>query len=372
MNIYNGERLPLENEKAKVKKSKNLIIGIIAAVAIIAIGIVAWVLYSSSMSYVAKVDNLKITKQEYLVFSKFNMSQFLTSINSTDVDKYDWKTKINGNTDTAKDQVKKSTLDNTQEIKIQLVKAKEAGITLDAADLKKIDEVITQRITESGSKAAAEKSIMDAYGVSLSDYKEVYKDLVITQKYISAERAKVKVSDDEIKKEYNDNKADYDKVTVTHILISTVDANGAPVSAGKKAEAKKKADDILVKVKAGEDVKALAEKYSEDPGVKDNKGEYTFGKGQMVPEFEEWAFKSHTAGDADIVETSYGYHVIKFQKREETPFDTVKDGIKNALIGSKFNDEFPKRMDAWKKEPQFEIKKNERAIAKIDKSIYGV
>ena len=361
------------NEKAK-KKSKGLLIGILAVVAVVVIGVVAWVLYSSSMSYVAKVDNLKVTKQEYMVFSKFNMSQFLTSISpdsSTPVNNFDWTTKINGET-TAKDQVKKSTLDNIQEIKIQLVKANAAGIKLDATDLKNIDDSIAQRITESGSRANAEKAIKDAYGVSLSEYKEVYKDLVLTQKYIAAERNKVVVSDDEVKKQYDDKKADYDKVTVTHILISTVDANGAPVTEGKKSEAKKKAEGLLAKVKAGEDAKALAEANSEDPGVKDNKGEYTFSKGEMVKEFEEWAFKSHVAGDADIVETSYGYHVIKFEKRVETSFDDNKEAIKTKLITAKFTDDFMKKMDAWKKDAQFAIVKNESALTKIDKSIYGV
>ena len=365
----------MENENAKVKKSaKGLIIGIIAAVAIIVIGIVAWVLYSSSMSYVAKVDNLKITKQEYMVFSKFNMNQFLSSIpnNTTTADKYDWDTKTNG--ETAKEQVKKSTLDNIQEIKIQLVKAKEAGITLDATDLKKVDDTINQRITDSGSKAAAEKSIMDAYGVSLADYKEVYKDLVLTQKYLTAERSKVVVADNDIKKYYDDNQKEFDKVTVAHILLATVDlSSGAPVSAGKKSEAKQKAEDLLKQVQAGADIKALAEKNSDDKdqsGVVNNKGEYTFSKnGQMMPEFENWAF-SHTAGETGIVETSYGYHVMKLENRVVSPFDEVKESIKSSLITTKFTEEFTKKMDAWKKEAQFAIVKNDRALNKIDISIY--
>lgn len=364
----------MENENVKAKKSsKKLIIGIAAAVAIIVIGIVAWILYSSSMSYVAKVNNQKITKQEYLVFSKFNMSQFLTSVaNSTStVDQYDWSTKING--ETAKDQVKKSTLDNIQEIKIQLIKAKESGMTLNAEDLKSVDDVINQRITDSGSRAEAEKAVKSAYGVSLSEYKEVYKDLVLTQNYINAERSKVTVSDDEVKKYFDDNKKEFDKVTVTHILISTVDSNNVPVSEGKKQEAKKKAEDLLKQVQEGADIKALAEKYSDDkPAVTTNKGEYTFSKGEMVDEFENWAFSDHKAGDAGIVETSYGYHVMQFQKREESKYDDVKESLKSSLINSKFSNEFIKKMDGWKKESQYAIVKNESALNKADKSIYRV
>ncbi|HEY5587065.1 MAG TPA: peptidylprolyl isomerase [Ruminiclostridium sp.] len=365
----------MKNEDAKVKKTpKGLIIGIVAAVAIIAIAIVLVVLKPWAGGYVATVDNLKITKQEYMVFSKFNMSQFLTSIpnNTITVDKYDWNTTVTG--ETAKDQVKKSTLDNIQEIKIQLIKAKEAGLTLDATDLKGVDDVIAQRITDSGTKVIAEKSIMDAYGVSLADYKEVYKDLVLTQKYITTERNKVTVAETDVKKYYDDNKKEFDKVTVTQILITTVDANGAAVTAGKKSEAKKKAEDLLARVKAGEDIKVLAVANSDDkPAVTENKGEYTLSKnGQMVPEFENWAFSTHAIGDVGIVETSYGYHIMKFDKRVESTYAEVQESIKTSLISSKFSEAFTKTMDGWKKEPLFAVKENISVINKIDKSIYGV
>lgn len=357
-----------ENEKLK-KRPGGLFIWIAAAVAIIVIGaIVAWIVYSSSMSYVAKVDNMKITKQYYQVNTKDNMNTFLQSIsNTTTPDKYDWNTQKNG--EAVKEQIKKDTLNQIQEIKIVSVKAKEAGIKLEAEDIKNIDSAI---IEQYGTKAVAEETIKSAYGVSLSDYKEVYKDYVLTQKYVMAERNKITVPDDEIKKFYDDNKKEFDKVTVTHILISTVDSAGAPVTAGKKSEAKKKADELLAKVKAGEDIQALAVANSDDkPSVTTNKGEYTFSKGEMATEFETWAFANHTAGDAAVVETSYGYHVMKFQKREESKYDDVKESIKSTLVYSKFGEDFTKKMDAWKKEPQFIIVKNDSVLAKMDKSIYG-
>jgi len=361
----------LKNENAKVKKRPvGLFIWIAAAVAIVVIGaIVAWIVYSSSMSYVAKVDNIKITKQYYQVNTKDNMNSFLSSIANTTTtpDKYDWNTKIND--ETVKEQVKKDTLNQIQEIKIVAVKAKEAGIKIETQDIKDIDGAIIKKY---GSKAVAEETIKSAYGVSLSDYKEVYKDYVLTQKYVMSERNKITVTDDEIKKSYDDYKKEFDKVTVTHILIATADAKGTPFTAGKKSEAKKKAEELLAKVKAGEDIQALAVANSDDkPGVTTNKGEYTFPKGQMAPEFEAWAFASHAIGDAEIVETSFGYHVMKFQKREETKFDDVKESIKTSLVSSKFGADFTKKMDAWKKEPQFVVVKNDSVLAKIDKSLYG-
>lgn len=370
----------MENENANVKKkSKGLVIGLAAVVVMVLAAVVLFVLKPWAVN-VASVDNLKITKYEYTFFSKFNMNQFLTSNNvssTTTPDKYKWDTKVGS--ETAKDQVKKSTMEQIQEFKIQLIKAKEAGLKLGDSDVKSVDEAINQQITQYGSRNAAEASVKKDYGVSLAELKEIYKGLTLAQKYRATITDKITVTDDEVKKYYDDNKKNYDKATVTHILIKTVDDKGAPVSEGKKTEAKKKADELLVRVKAGEDIKKLAVEFSEDkPAVttKDSpgyQGEYTFGKGEMVPEFEKWAFDdTRKAGDAGVVETSYGFHVMQFQKRAETPFDNLKENIKSSLLSKKQGDEFKKKLDELKKDAKYAVKTNESVIAKVDKSIYGI
>jgi len=363
----------LENENAIVKKkSKGLLIGIIAAaVVIIAAAAVLFILKPWSVD-VATVDNLKVTKYEYAFFTKFGMNQFISTnnlTNTTTPDTYKWDTKKG--TETAKDAVKKSTLEQIQEFKIQLIKAKEAGYKLDSKDLENIDAAINEQITNYGSRNAAEAGVKNDYGVTLSELKDIYKNLTLAQKYRDSITSKVVVSDDDVKKYYDDNKANFDKVTVTHILISTLDSSTqAPVSAGKKAEAKKRAEELLAKVRAGEDITALAEKNSEDPGVTQNKGEYTFGRGEMVPSFEEWAFKDHKAGDSDIVESDYGYHVMQFHKRASTPFDDLKENIKSSLLAQKQSEEFTKKIDELKKDNKYAIKTKDDAIAKVDKTLY--
>ncbi len=368
----------MENENANVKKrSKGLIIGLVVAVVIIITAVILFILQPWS-SGVATVDNLDVTSYEYKFFSKFNMSQFVESIESgATVDNYDWNTKKG--TETAKDSVKKSTLEQIQELKIQIIKAKEAGLKLDSDDLKNVDEAIDQLITQNGGRNAAEEAVKSGYGVTLSEYKEIYKSFTLAQKYQAYVIKDVKVTDDEIQKYYDENKSEFDKVTVTHILIKTVDENGAAVSAGKKAEAKKKADELLAKVKAGEDIKDLALKNSEDkPAVttKDGRGyqgEYTFGQGEMLSEFEQWAFdKNRKAGDADVVETSVGYHVMQFHKRTATPLDDMKENIKSALLNKNQSEFFTKKLEELKKDSKYTLKPDENAIAKVDKSLYGI
>ena len=131
------------------------------------------------------------------------------------------------------------------------------------------------------------------------------------------------VSDAEIDQYYNEHPAEFEEVRARHILISTQpqppspDAakTGEQPKAPSKEEARKKAEEVLAKARKGEDFAALVKQYSDDPGSKDKGGEYTFGHGQMVPEFEKAAFALKPGEISDLVETQFGYHIIKLEER---------------------------------------------------------
>lgn len=151
-----------------------------------------------------------------------------------------------------------------------------------------------------------------------------------------------KISESEMKKYYEENKDDFytDTVTASHILLKTQDDNGKELSAEKKKEAKKKAQEALDKVKSGEDFAQVAKEYSEDSSAA-NGGELgTFGRGQMVTEFENAAFAMKDGEISDIVETQYGYHIIKVTKRvdKQESYDEVKDQIKSTLASQKYTE----------------------------------
>jgi parvulin-like peptidyl-prolyl isomerase len=107
---------------------------------------------------------------------------------------------------------------------------------------------------------------------------------------------------------------------------------------------KAKADEISQRIKAGEDFDKLAKEFSEDPGSKDKGGLYENVKiGQMLPEFEQTALALEPGKVADnAVETKFGYHIIKLEKKGATKNKEGKDeetyDVRHILISTMFND----------------------------------
>ena len=175
----------------------------------------------------------------------------------------------------------------------------------------------------------------------------------------------IKISDEEMKKYYEDHKKDYykDEVKASHILVSTQDKNGKPLSDEKKKEAKKKAEEVYKKVKSGDDFAKLAKEYSDDKSSAVNGGDLGFfSKGKMVPEFEKAAFALDKGQISDIVESQFGYHIIKVtdKKYKEYTFDEVNNNIKQNLLYKKYTEKVNELVKKAK------IEKNEEEALKIN------
>ena len=107
-----------------------------------------------------------------------------------------------------------------------------------------------------------------------------------------------------------------EQVHARHILIATKSAEMPTEQGGlDKPAARAKAEEVLKRVKAGENFENLAKEYSDD-GSKQNGGDLGwFGKGRMVPEFENAAFALQPGQTSEIVESQFGFHIIKNEGR---------------------------------------------------------
>lgn len=127
-------------------------------------------------------------------------------------------------------------------------------------------------------------------------------------------------------------------VTARHILFQTKDQNsGNDLSEEEIAKKKTQAEDVLKKFNEGDKTEdsfaALANEYNEDTGSSSNGGLYEhIYPGQMVTEFNDWVFDANRkAGDVELVETDFGYHIIYFVAKDG------KDYYDSAIRSSKAN-----------------------------------
>jgi len=102
-----------------------------------------------------------------------------------------------------------------------------------------------------------------------------------------------------------------------------------------RAAAQKKAEELLARAKAGEDFAALATASSEDPGSATKGGDLgLFPRGRMAPPFETAAFALQPGALSDVVETPYGFHIIKVEEHRAggvRPLDSVRDAIVDTI-----------------------------------------
>jgi peptidyl-prolyl cis-trans isomerase C len=146
---------------------------------------------------------------------------------------------------------------------------------------------------------------------------------------------KISISEEKARSYYKDHPdvfKDPEMIRVKHILIKT--EASAPEEEKKKAKAK--AEAVLKKIKGGEDFSKLASEVSDDPGTKDKGGDLDFfPRGTMIPAFEEVAFSLKPGETSGLVETEYGYHIIKMEEKKEAllePYEKIKDKVKDQAL----------------------------------------
>lgn len=208
----------------------------------------------------------------------------------------------------------------------------------------------TQRLEAIKNRIGSEESLnrqLKAAGTTFAELESKMTDEAIAERVL--ERAlNIQITPDQAKKFYNDNPSKFEqpeRVSVTHILLSTRDLKDASPDPSQKRELsdeqkkakRKQIEELLKRARAGEDFTKLAREFSEDPGVKQNDGIYVFSREDpFVPEFKAAAFAlTKTNEVSDVVTTSFGYHIIKLNQKisaQKVEFAKVSRDIEDYLI----------------------------------------
>ncbi len=160
----------------------------------------------------------------------------------------------------------------------------------------------------------------------------------------------IQVSDDEIKKYYDENAAKFqgnEQRRASHILIGF----GVNATPEQKQQAKAKAEEILAILKKNpKRFEELAVKDSQDPGSASKGGDLgSFGRGAMVKPFEEAVFNMKVNQISDIVESEFGYHIIKLTEAsgDSSDFNSLKPKIKAELLYQKAQAAFTEKAEGF-------------------------
>ncbi|NMM64804.1 peptidylprolyl isomerase [Clostridium sp. P21] len=151
---------------------------------------------------------------------------------------------------------------------------------------------------------------------------EIAKKEILTQTAISKVMQQVSVEDKEVEDYYNANKENFknpETVSAKHILV----------------ESEEKAKKVAEEINNGMDFEDAAKQYSSCPSKEQGGNLGNFGRGQMVPEFEEAAFALEIGALSAPVKTQFGYHLIKVENKSQSSvksFEEVKNTIKSKLL----------------------------------------
>ncbi len=230
------------------------------------------------------------------------------------------------------------------ERKLLLAAAAKAGMVVTPEE---IQAVMESQYAGAGGEAAFQEALK-SNNVDVAFVKKMMGDDKLIQKYFEDKVfAAIKIGDEDLRKAYAEDKT----ATVRHILLLTQGKTD-----DQKKEIRTRMEGLLERVKKGEDFAALAAEMSEDTGSKDKGGLIEdFPRGQMVKPFEDASFTVPVGQISDIVETAYGYHIVKVEsrKKETAPFDEVKAQLTESLKGQRQQAAYEKLLADLKAEAKF-------------------
>ena len=236
----------------------------------------------------------------------------------------------------------KATLDNMIDEKLVFQFAEEREIKITEEE---IDKAIENILTRNKINLRTLEGALKKEGVDMETYRKRMKEQMMTRRVSGMEISPAQITDIEARKHYEKNRDVFmrqGRVKASHIiLLASEEAD--PVY---YEDAKNRIGEIQKEIEEGLPFAEAAIKYSQD-GASQKGGDLGwFGRGKMIPEFEEAAFSAKVGEVVGPVTTSFGFHLIMVTEKEEPspiPFEDVQKRIKSALERKAFG----KKRDTW-------------------------
>jgi peptidyl-prolyl cis-trans isomerase C len=248
--------------------------------------------------------------------------------------------------------VKKEVLENLINLELLYQESRKEGKKAEAAEVDQQMAALKERFPNKEDFQAALKS----RNLTESDVRGQIEKGMSIQRLIEGRFDKIEISEKEAK-EYYDSHQDLfmqpEQVRASHILIK-VDSGAEEA---KKVEARKKLEEIRKKIQEGGDFEAMAEEFSEDSSGKQGGDLGYFGRGQMVKPFEEAAFSLKPGEMSGLVESPFGYHLIKVTDRKPenvVPYEEIKEKLEEYLKQEKMNKEVAQYISSLKEKADVE------------------
>ena len=222
-------------------------------------------------------------------------------------------------------------------------------------------EELDEQISSFKKRFDSEEAFTEALelqGFNMESFLKVISEDMRIQKMIS-ERVpeETVVSDEEIQTFYNENPTYFtepERVHASHILVSLEDKT----TEQEKSTALKKIERIERELKNGADFAELAKLESEGPSGPKGGDLGEFPRGQMIPAFEEVAFSLAEGKISGIVETQFGYHIIKLHSKfpeSAVPLEDVKESINSYLLQEKSQSKMTDFLEELKEDAKIRI-----------------
>lgn len=224
----------------------------------------------------------------------------------------------------------------------QLITKKLMDAAVAAANVEVSEEEVTATLDEIRASVPQGQDFdaaLAAQGMTTEQFTANIKEQLAGKKFLESKTEGIEGATEAAAQEFYDANPDQFKkpegVAASHILIKFEEADTDETKVEKKAQLEKIRTDIIAETITFEDA---AKEHSGCPSGAQGGSLGTFGKGQMVPEFEVAAFTQEKDEIGDVIETSFGYHVIKVTDRQEegvVAFDEAKEQITTYLTNQK-------------------------------------